>query len=314
MDGDLVVKSQQGLVVRDRVQRLKDGMATNTKRAYESALNRFYTAGYSVPATASQVADYVEAATGRQGNLYKVSTLKAHLAAINWAHLVAGVPSPTGDIEVLATLKAIRRERGSLAKKAVALVKSDIVQMLTWRHDNQVIQARDEALLLIMFTGAFRESEACAIKVEHLTWRAEGVSILLPSSKTDQSGEGITKGIPYAKGNICPVAALKRWLDLAGIGAGFVFRSVRRGGAVGGGLSVRSVDTVLRERARAAGLNHWQGVSGHSPRRGFVTETLVRMGVPAQKVQSQTGHKSLEMLSEYADMREFLDNPAQGLW
>ena len=42
----------------------------------------------------------------------------------------------------------------------------------------------------------------------------EGVKIVIKRSKTDQSGEGLTKGIPYfSNSNYCPVIALKNWKE-----------------------------------------------------------------------------------------------------
>ena len=41
-----------------------------------------------------------------------------------------------------------------------------------------------------------------------------GVKIFVKSSKTDQSGEGMTKGIHYfSKSEYCPVVSLRNWLE-----------------------------------------------------------------------------------------------------
>jgi hypothetical protein len=44
-----------------------------------------------------------------------------------------------------------------------------------------------------------------------------GIEVLLPRSKTDQSGAGRTVFIPHANGDRCPVLALREWLTLANI-------------------------------------------------------------------------------------------------
>ena len=44
---------------------------------------------------------------------------------------------------------------------------------------------------------------------------SEGVKIFVKRSKTDQSGEGMTKAIPYFDNkDFCPVTALKNWIEI----------------------------------------------------------------------------------------------------
>ena len=72
---------------------------------------------------------------------------------------------------------------------------------------------RDSALIQIACFGAFRRSELLAITHEHLSFEPRGLLIEIPRSKTDQTVEGKVKAIPYGKNNICPVTALKKWLE-----------------------------------------------------------------------------------------------------
>lgn len=52
--------------------------------------------------------------------------------------------------------------------------------------------ARDKALLLVGFAGAFRRSELVALEVSDLRFMRKGVLIHVRHSKTDQEGEGRT--------------------------------------------------------------------------------------------------------------------------
>ena len=88
---------------------------------------------------------------------------------------------------------------------------------------DDVKSVRDRALLLIGFFGAFRRGELAKLDVDYLTWEPEGLIISLPRSKTDQSGQGKIKAIPYGEGQLCAVTALKNWLDTADIEEGSVF-------------------------------------------------------------------------------------------
>ena len=61
----------------------------------------------------------------------------------------------------------------------------------------------------------------------------QGLIITIPRSKTDQEGAGRKIGITFGRTRHCPVLALDRWLAVAGIEAGPVFRPVDRHGHVG---------------------------------------------------------------------------------
>ena len=63
---------------------------------------------------------------------------------------------------------------------------------------------------MIGFAGGFRRSELVNLENEDIEFVDEGVKILIKRSKTDQSGEGVIKAIPYFDNQeFCPVIALK---------------------------------------------------------------------------------------------------------
>ena len=73
---------------------------------------------------------------------------------------------------------------------------------------------RDKALILVGFAGGFRRSELVNINYEDVEFVTEGVKILIRRSKTDQSGEGTIKAIPYFNNNdFCPVISLKNYIE-----------------------------------------------------------------------------------------------------
>jgi site-specific recombinase XerD len=55
--------------------------------------------------------------------------------------------------------------------------------------------ARDRALLLLGFAGAFRRSELVALDVADLEETEDGFKIIIRRSKTDQEGHGVTIAI-----------------------------------------------------------------------------------------------------------------------
>ena len=52
---------------------------------------------------------------------------------------------------------------------------------------------RDKSLILIGFSGGFRRSELVSITKDDVEFVKEGVKIFVKKSKSDQSGEGMTK-------------------------------------------------------------------------------------------------------------------------
>jgi integrase len=110
-----------------------------------------------------------------------------------------------------------------------------------------VIGARDRALLLIGFAGAFRRSELVALNAEDIQFTSEGLVVTLRRSKTDQEGECRKIGIPFGSHpETCPVRALKAWQEATGIDTGALFRSVTRHGKIGPRMSGYAVALVVK--------------------------------------------------------------------
>jgi len=271
--------------------------APNTYRAYRAAWRSFaaWCAEHNCPALPADplaVADYLAHAAQR----HKASTLAVHVAAIRAAHKAAGQPDPTADERVAATMRGIRRVHGQPPAQREPLTLDDLRALVRACGDD-LAGLRDRALLLVGFAAALRRSELVALDVEHI--RLNGVlRITLTRSKTDQEGQGITKTIPrLADAELCPVRALRAWLDAAGIASGPIFRSVNRWGKVGARLSAYDVARIVKRRAQAAGLDA-RMLAGHSLRAGFAT-TAALAGLDAVAIAEVTGHRSLNTLQRY---------------
>ena len=139
---------------------------------------------------------------------FRVTTIRRHSAAIAAAHRESGYPAPTSHPAIKELLRGMTRKLGTPPKPVDALLSEDIKRMVGSLPDT-LIGARDNALILIGFSGAFRRSEIVGMDVEDISHRDEGLVILLARSKTDQKGEGRCVGIPYGRNpETCPVAAL----------------------------------------------------------------------------------------------------------
>jgi site-specific recombinase XerD len=108
----------------------------------------------ALPGTPETVAAFIAERAAR----LKVGSIQRRLNAISEAHKTMGIESPTSSGIVRNTLKGIRRTLGTApVQKAPALI-ADIRAMVE-ATDAGLIGARDRALILLGFAGAFRRSE-----------------------------------------------------------------------------------------------------------------------------------------------------------
>lgn len=247
-------------------------LSANTMRAYKADWREFQDwcaarGRPSLPASSATVANFASMlADGGK----RVPTIARKLAAVRFFHRGAGQDNPTDNAGVAAILKGIRRTVGVAPRQKAPATADVIHQMLAHVPKDTLQGKRDRALLLLGFAGAFRRSELVAVKVEDLSFNAQGVDVFLARSKTDQEGQGQSVAILNGKA-LLPVQRLQEWLDVAEIAEGPVFRQMSRGGHVqADALRPQSVALIVKKYAAAAGLDVAK-LSGHSLRAGFIT-------------------------------------------
>jgi integrase len=269
-----------------------------TTRSYDADIRHFKQHGGTIPATAASVAEYLAKFAGALA----VATLQHRLIAIHRAHTDRSLPSPIMDNLVKRTMQGIRRTLGTKQRRVTALVKDDLLEIVVHLDQQMPMKAaRDKALLLIGFAGAFRRSELVALRYEDMTHYENGLELLLRRSKTDQEGAGRTVFIPYARGGRCPVKVLKSWLELAGIASGPLFLPINRYDQIVGckALTPQSVALIVKSSVRMiAGNDAAKLVAGHSLRAGYCTEAAT-IGLQPYQIREQTGHRSDVTLARY---------------
>ena len=269
-----------------------------TTRSYDADIRHFKLHGGTVPATPTMVAEYLACMAGTLA----VATLQHRLIAIHRAHTDQGLPSPVMDNVVKRTMQGIRRTLGTKQRRVTALVKDDVIAIMVHVDQQPPMRAaRDKALILIGFAGAFRRSELVGLRYEDMTEYDSGVELMLRRSKTDQEGAGRTVFIPYARGSRCPVKVLKNWLALADIDSGPLFRPINRHDQLVGSkaLTPQSVALIVKAAVRKTdGDQAARQVAGHSLRAGYCTEAAI-VGLQPYQIREQTGHKSDVTLARY---------------
>jgi integrase len=287
----------------------RESVSGATRRGYASDWRAF--AGWcrargldSMPAAPDTVALYL-AAMAQEGQ--KTATIHRALTAISVNHRNAGHDSPRRDAGVRAVFRGILRQRGERPTKKRALTHELLAQAVALTPRG-LRGARDRALLLVGWSGAFRRSELAAVQVEHMTFSDKGLAILVPRSKTDQAGHGRWKGLNHARSpDLCPVRAARAWLDGAGVSEGPFLRRIDRWGKLGGGLTGSAVLGVVKKYAAMLGQNPRE-FGGHSLRSGFITSARKR-GATVEQIMAISHHKDHAIVLGYSQQDDSFDNP-----
>lgn len=302
------VSPEQAQLVKKAFDYKQASLAPNTWRTYLSMWNKYVAwcvlnKTCSMPSKAETIALYISDI----GDVVSFSTLDTSIAAIKKAHKEKGVSIEGNSQLYIDIRRGIRKTHKEklMIKQAPALSIVDLKVALKGLADS-VRDVRDKALITIGYWGAFRRIEIVSILFEHLTFTEEGVIVTLLGSKTSDKLEEVyitTTQDPL----VCPVRAVKQWLELAEIKEGPVFRSFLKGGGIAEQqLSGHSVSHIMK---RLFGKEY----SGHSLRRGIITETA-RKGVPIHEIQKFSRHRSVDMVLRYAEKAKgFEYTPATAL-
>ena len=286
----------------ETLKNLKNSKSLNTLRAYKSdysdfvlfcAKNNFS----SLPADPKILSLYLT----HLSQSCKYSTLKRRIASISVIHKLKGHYIDTKHPIIVENLLGIKRLKGSnqKAKKPILINNlKEIIDVINQLKIKEDIKTRDKALILVGFAGGFRRSELVAIEHEDVEFVREGVKIFVKRSKTDQSGEGMTKAIPsFDKIKYCPVSNLENWIYLQENKKGKIFS-----------ISDKSVALIIKKYASLAGLDATK-YAGHSLRSGFATSTA-ESGAEERNIMAMTGHKTTQMVRRYINEANLFKNNA----
>ena len=285
----------------ETLKNLKSSKAANTLRAYEADYKDFgrfcIKHGFKPMPTEPKILTLYLTHLSQTS---KFSTLKRRLASISVIHRLSGHYIDTKHPMITENLMGIKRVKGSYQKAKKPILINDLKSIVNVidKDQNEKRRAKNRALILVGFAGGFRRSELVAILFEDIDFVPEGVKIFIKRSKTDQSGEGMTKGIPYfLNSEYCPVISLKNWLQKSEIKSGKIFN-----------MSDKSVALTIKKYTAIAGLDS-NKYSGHSLRSGFAT-SAAESGAEERSIMAMTGHKTSQMVRRYIQEANLFKNNA----
>ena len=286
----------------ETLKNLKNSKANNTLRAYQSDFSDFSNFctknGFSfMPTQPKIIALYIT----HLSKSCKFSTLKRRIASISVIHKLKGHYLDTKHPIIMENLHGIKRTLGSRQKAKKPILINDLKLIIKAIDQDKI---RDKALILVGFAGGFRRSELVNIYFQDIDFVPEGVKILIRRSKTDQSGEGSIKAIPYFENQeFCPVIALKNYLNKKFSNSDKSKKDVKIFE-----ISDKSVALIIKRYAEKAGLDSSK-YAGHSLRSGFAT-TAAEFGAEERNIMAMTGHKTTQMVRRYIQEANLFKNNA----
>lgn len=284
----------------------QDAHAQNTIRTYESLWKHF--CGFcnilgapALPAHPATVVAYLAHIARNR----KINTLETKLAAIRHYHLKARVQDPTSDSAVKDVLDGARRKFGEAPTRKAA-VELDVLADLLAVQPDSLRGARNRAILLVGYACDLRRSEIVALETHNVKFFSDRMVVTLSRSKTDQTREGFELNVPRIREDldICPVHSLSTWLTIAKIKSGPIFRKIDRWEHIAdSALTNQVVADIIKDAAAAAGYDPKE-FSGHSLRRGLITQAA-RNREGTGDIRKVSRHKTEVMVDVYrADAEE----------
>ena len=286
----------------ETLENLQSSKSKNTVRAYRSDIADFI--GFCnrhnlkfLPANPNIVSLYLT----NLSKTSKLSTLKRRLASLSLYHKMKGHYLDIKHPIISENLLGIKRIKGSYQTGKKPILINDlkiIIQAINKDKITEFEKLKNKCLILLGFAGGFRRSELVSLLIEDIDFVSEGVKLLIRRSKTDQTGEGFVKGIPYfANQEYCPVLTLKKYLRELNSDNGKVFE-----------ICDKSVAIKIKKYAMLGGLDH-KKYAGHSLRSGFAT-SAAEVGADERNIMAMTGHKSTQMVRRYIKEANLFKNNA----
>ena len=299
----------------ETLKNLKSSKSPNTVRAYKSDFEDFglfcvKNSFKTLPSEPKVISLYLTYLSSKN---IKISTIKRRLVSIGMVHKIKGHYLDTKHPVIIENLMGIKRRKGTYQKAKKPILINDlkhIIDVINKENEPEIKKLRNKALLLIGFSGGFRRNELVSLDYEDIEFVFEGIKIRLKNSKTDQFGEGFTKGIPHFENSIyCPVSNLKKWINISKIKKGPLFTRFSKGSKITNvRLSNQSVALIIKDYLLKAGIDN-QNYSGHSLRSGFAT-SAAESGAEERSIMAITGHKSTEMVRRYIKEANLFKNNA----
>ena len=211
--------------------------ASGTSENYLRAFNRWKTFARDVLGTSDFPVRPIDCALYLQHLLESsksVSVINCAFYAFRWAHLLAGLDSPTLHPTVIAVKEgAIRLASQPSSKRKEPLDVNHLKLLAADSNLDDILQLRNLVMFILAFSGFLRSSELCAIRSKDVQFNEGFITINIEKSKTDQLREGRSVVIAESCSDTCPRTLLKLYMQKAQIADNsdeYLFRPISSSG------------------------------------------------------------------------------------
>jgi len=270
------------------------------------------------PATGETLAQW---ATELANASIGASTIEQGIAAVkrlHTEHRYEGDPQTHLARKVLVGYRANAGSRQ--VKRATPLTVPSLRMILRTPPPGPARATRDGLALVLGVAGMLRRSELAAMRLEHVTRSDRGLSLWLPTSKTDKGNRGATVAVPRGNDPLTdPLGYYERWLALLAeqghdTTSGPLLRPITpRGDRIGAGTlhpEGIDIDRLIKAGAVRAGLGK-AGWSGHSLRAGGATAAHLG-GASLIEIMIQGRWTSADTVKKYIRFEELWTHNAAG--
>lgn len=260
----------------------------------------------TVAAFLREIAFEIQESGRGRGRPRAMSTIERYAASIAKLHQAAKVENPVGSDVVKLALRSLRQAKGTRRGQAKPLNWTDIEAILAVCEEEAPLPGmaglaarRDAALVSVAYDTGCRRSELVRMDAQHLREGNEGAgTVLVPRTKGDTYGH-----VRYLAPDT--YERLARWMHVAGIVRGPLFRAIDRWGHIAEtAIDSSTAYRILRRRCLAVGIaitGEHGSIGGHSARVGACQDAIASGAADLPGVMQAYGWKSPTQPARYAE-------------
>jgi integrase/recombinase XerD len=252
-----------------------------------------------MPSTAQTVGAFID----DQARSYSYATIKRRVAAIQFLHRLADLPSPVSSSDVYLALRRAGRTKGRRPKQVRGLT-ADLLEQILKACPPTLSGLRDAALISVGYDTLCRSAELSWMQVEHVD--LESMTIYIPRAKNDPFADGRIAGLSKRSADL-----VSQWLAQSCLTEGALFRGLHTAKAGAGSLETSSIRRMIKVAAKRAGLEDAAAdLSGHSMRVGGAQD-LMMSGHDTLMIMTAGGWKNVEVVARYVEKAAILHRRVQ---
>lgn len=277
---------------------------SSTQAEYDKRIKRALELGLAMPCSEIELYGFMEHYISE----YSLSSIKVFHAAIkNW-HSKHREPDPCSSQfvkDTIAGFKNLKAESKYKVRKVKPLTSHHLIAI----NDKLIIENtetsyRDRFIIMLMYYFALRESEVSDLYYNDIEIHSGVMTIHLRDAKAGEDFVSVEANPEDTE--LCIVHAFHDYLDISDhtrkrndpliytyYGTSDKKRDTH--------ISTKTIQRIIKGRIKEIGAADWYEFSGHSARRGHVTDS-VEAGIHMTDI-SHHARMSIQIVKEYADRR-----------